>query len=95
MVRKTIDVQVQWAYSIIYYYGFIYETDGNNLIFQSGFFSQNIPICIWYFSSNYIATTSVRKMNEYDQKFLYSLTALLYQKALIKTNGLIQETSDM
>lgn len=59
------------------------------------FFSKNIPICILYFSPNYIATTSVRKMNEYDQKFLYSLTALLYQKALIKSNGLIQETSDL
>lgn len=79
---------------MVYYCGFIYETDGNNLISQSVFL-QNIPICIWCFSPNYIATTSVRKMNDYAQKFLYSLTALLYQKALIKSNGLIQESSEL
>nr|XP_009668849.1 PREDICTED: tetratricopeptide repeat protein 40 [Struthio camelus australis] len=41
------------------------------------------------------AATSVSKMNEYDQKFLYGLTAPLYQKALIKNDGLIQATSDL
>lgn len=34
-------------------------------------------------------------MNEHDQEFLCTLTAVLYEKALVKSNGLTHETLDL
>lgn len=42
-----------------------------------------------------IPLSSVRKMDEENQEFLYSLTALLYHKALIKSYAEIQETANL